>query len=278
MKTLNLNPFFFEGGPVGCLLVHGFSGSPPEMRPMGEYLAQQGLTVLGVRLAGHGTSPEDMATTTWRDWVASAEAGLRELESLCEQVFMAGLSMGGLITLHLAAHHPLAGIVVMAAPAYIADWRFRLLPLAQYFVRWFTPDIEPDPTDPETENRLSSYSVLPVRCIVSLGELIRLVRRELPQGEAPALIMQGEKDHHVPTDSAPIIFEELGAAEKELVWWPNSGHCITVDSEREAVWARAYEFIAQHSHRLVEKRGFEHWRPASFCPSAALKQQSTTIA
>lgn len=245
METLDLNPFFFEGGEVGCLLVHGFSGSPPEMRPMGEFLAGKGLTVLGVRLAGHGTSPEDMATTTWRDWVASAEAGLRELEARCERVFVAGLSMGGLITLHLAANHPVDGIVPMSAPAYIADWRFRFLPLAQHFVHWFTPDIEPDLTDHEAEQRLSSYPVLPIRCIVSLGQLIRLVRQELPQVKAPALIMQGEKDRHVPADSAPIIFEGLGATEKELVWWPNSGHCITVDSEREAVWARAYEFIAK---------------------------------
>jgi len=67
MSKLDLNPFFFEGGPTGCLLIHGFSSSPPEMRLMGEYLAGKGLTVLGVRLAGHGTSPEDMATTAWRD-------------------------------------------------------------------------------------------------------------------------------------------------------------------------------------------------------------------
>jgi len=247
VKTLDLNPFFFEGGPTGCLLIHGFSGSPPEMRLMGEYLAGKGLTVRGVRLAGHGTTPEDMARTGWRDWVASAEEGLRELESLCEQVFVAGLSMGGLITLHLAAHHPLAGIVAMAAPAYITDWRFRFLPLAQYFIRWVTPDIESDLTDSEAEKRLSSYRVLPVRCIVSLGQLMRLARRELPQVKAPALIMQGEKDHHVPVDSARVIFEELGTAEKEIVWWPNSGHCITVDSEREAVWARAHEFIVKHS-------------------------------
>jgi carboxylesterase len=83
--------------------------------------------------------------------------------------------------------------------------------------------------------------------VVSLRELLHLVRRELPQVKAPALVMQGENDHHVPADSAQIIFEELGAADKEIVWWPNSGHCITVDSEREAVWARAYEFIAKHS-------------------------------
>lgn len=80
MAKLDLEPCFFAGGPTSCLLVHGFSGSPPEIRPMGEYLTAQGLTVLGVRLAGHGTFPEDMAKTTWHDWVASAEEDLRELQ------------------------------------------------------------------------------------------------------------------------------------------------------------------------------------------------------
>jgi len=247
MIGLDLNPFFFEGGGVGCLLVHGFSGSPPEMRPMGEYLAGKGLTVLGVRLAGHGTTPEDMARTTWRDWVASAEEGLQELQGRCRKVFAIGLSMGGLIALHLAANYPLAGIVAMATPAYIADWRFRLLPLAQHLVRWITPEIEPDFTDPEAGERIFSYRRLPTRCVVSLGQLLRLVRRELPQVRVPVLIMQGEKDRHIPRESARIIFESLGTEDKEIVWWPNSGHCITVDSEREEVWARAYRFIVEHS-------------------------------
>lgn len=249
MRELDLNPFFFEGGSMGCLLIHGFSGSPPEMRPMGEYLADKGLTVLGVRLAGHGTTPEDMARTDWRDWVASAEGGLLELQGHCDRVFLAGLSMGGLIALHLAVHHPVAGVVAMAAPAYIADWRFRLLPLAQPFVRWVTADMEPDLTDPEAESRLWSYDRLPTRAVASLRPLLRLVRRELPQLQIPVLIMQGVFDHHIPSNSAQIIFDALGTADREIVWWPNSGHCITIDSEREAVWARAYAFITAHGEK-----------------------------
>ncbi|MBC7264297.1 MAG: alpha/beta fold hydrolase [Chloroflexi bacterium] len=249
MNPLDLNPFFFPGGPTGCLLIHGFSGSPPEMRPMGEYLASQGLTVRGVRLAGHGTTPEDMARTGWRDWVASAEEGLRELQDRCDRVFVAGLSMGGLLTLHLAAHYPLPGIIVMSAPAYIADWRFRFLPLVQSFVHWVTPDIESDLTDPEAESRYWSYDRLPTRCVVSLGELLWLVRGELARVQIPALVMQGRCDRHIPPDSAQIIYDRLGSADKELVWFENSGHCITIDSEREAVWARAYKFIVAHSAR-----------------------------
>jgi carboxylesterase len=246
MKSLDVRSFSFGGGSTGCLLIHGFSGSPPEMRPMGEYLAQQGLTVLGPRLAGHGTTPEDMAQTGWSDWVSSAEEALAELKGRCDQVFIAGLSMGGLITLHLAAHHHVAGIVAMSAPAYISDWRFRFLPLAQPFVRWFRPNMEWDTTDPLAPQRCWCYARLPMSCIVSLGQLMRLVRRELPRVQAPALIMHGRHDRSVPADSPQIFFDGLGSQDKEIVWWANSGHSITVDSEREAVWARAYAFMVAH--------------------------------
>ena len=247
MTELNLDPFFFEGGETGCMLIHGFSGSPPEMRPMGAHLAEQGLTVLGVRLAGHGSTPVDMAATGWRDWVGSAEKGLQELQDRCEQVFVAGLSMGGLITLHLAAHHPLAGVIVMSAPAYISDWRFRFLPLAQPFLRWVVPNIESDLTDPEAQDRLWSYNRLPTRAVVSFRQLLFLVRRELGQIRVPVLIMQGAHDHHIPHDSAQILYDGLGSTDKEVIWWPNSGHALTVDSEREAIWARAYDFINARS-------------------------------
>lgn len=249
MTELNLDPFFFEGGTTGCLLIHGFSGSPPEMRPMGEYLAEKGLTVLGVRLAGHGVSPEVMASTNWRDWVGSAKEGLQELQARCEMVFVAGLSMGGLITLHLSTHHPLVGVIVMSTPAYVADWRFHVLPLVQPFMRWVTTDIESDLTDPQAHDRLWSYNRLPTSALVSLRQLLHMVRRELNRVRVPALIMQGVCDHHIPHDSAQVIYDALGSTDKEISWWPNSGHAITVDSEREAIWAKAYAFINAHSGR-----------------------------
>src|SRR5947207_15572 len=102
---LDLNPFQFNRGqhPVGVLLIHGFTGSPPEVRPLGEYLAQQGLVVHGVRLPGHGTRPEDLLAVTWQDWAAHVREALDALHAECETVFVGGLSMGGLLTLYLGA-------------------------------------------------------------------------------------------------------------------------------------------------------------------------------
>src|SRR5436190_11697172 len=74
-------PFFLPGGPTGVLLTHGFTSSPAEVRPLGLFLAEQGYTVYAPRLAGHGTAPEDLQTTSWPEWVASARAGLAELRA-----------------------------------------------------------------------------------------------------------------------------------------------------------------------------------------------------
>jgi carboxylesterase len=91
-------PFFFAGNRVGCLLIHGFSGTPKEMRWMGEYLGNLGYSVLGIRLAGHATQPEDMQRMHWQDWLASVEDGYWLLQGSVDQVFLIGLSMGGILS------------------------------------------------------------------------------------------------------------------------------------------------------------------------------------
>ena len=109
-------PFFFPGGPTGCLLVHGFTATPQVMRNLGEYLNKQGFTVMGVRLAGHATSIEDMIRSRYADWLASVEEGWHLLQGITERVFLMGHSMGGSLSLILAARFPVAGVVGMSTP------------------------------------------------------------------------------------------------------------------------------------------------------------------
>lgn len=242
---LDPGPFHFPGGPVGCLLIHGFTGAPPEMRPMGEYLAARGLTVRGVRLAGHGTTVEDMARTGWRDWVASAEEGLEALRGECQQVFVAGLSLGGLLTLHLGANHPVDGLVVMAPALYVTDWRIHLTPILKHFVKFDRKPEEQDLADPAALNLLWFYDEVPVACAAELRAFMGLVRRELKRITAPTLIMQGRLDRSVSLKGAPTIYERIASQVKRLVWLEGSGHAITVDAEKERVWEEAYRFIAE---------------------------------
>src|SRR5438128_12657349 len=101
-----LRPFRIRGGTRGCLLIHGFAGTPPEMRGLGEYLAAAGYDVMGPLLAGHGLSPEAMALTRWTDWAASAQLAYETLRQDCAEVFVAGQSLRGTLALHLAATNP----------------------------------------------------------------------------------------------------------------------------------------------------------------------------
>src|SRR5215217_7889060 len=104
-------PFFDQRGPRGVLLIHGYSGSPDELRGMGANLAEAGYTVHGPLLAGHGGAPADLFQVRWEDWLASASAGLRLLRERCRTVFICGFSIGGLLALHLAARKPIDGLI-----------------------------------------------------------------------------------------------------------------------------------------------------------------------
>jgi len=249
-SALDPSSFALEGGPIGCLLIHGFTGSPPEMRPLGEYLHAQGLTVSAPLLPGHGTKPEDLNRVRWQDWVATVEEALAELRAKCPTVFVGGLSMGSLLTLHLAAAHPdLAGIALYSPALKLRQKGLFLLPLARYLVKQW-PACRPedtDLTDPEAPGRLWHYDTFPTTGANELLKLRRVVQGKLGKVRVPAIIFYATRDQMIAPDSAQVVFDRLGSQDKELVTLHNSGHCLTVDSEREAVFARTYGFILAHS-------------------------------
>lgn len=243
MATVEPKPFYFEGNEIGVLLIHGMTGCPVEMYPMGEYLAQRGLTVLGVQLAGHGRTPEEMAKTGWRDWVASAREGLERLRTEQEQIYVIGYSLGGIIALHLASRLPMDGAVLLATPLYSSDWRQLLIPFAKLFVRYIAWS-GPESPDPAVRKRFWGYDRVPVRCLDEGRHLMHQTRQELPQVKVPLLIMQGDLDQTVPHDCPQEIYDRTASTDKAILRLPNSTHSLPADHDREDVWQRAYEFIA----------------------------------
>ncbi len=246
VATMEPQPFYFEGNEIGALLIHGFTGSPVEMYPMGEYLAGRGLTVLGVRLAGHGRTPEEMAQTGWRDWVASAQEGLERLRAERQQVYVVGYSLGGVITLHLASRFSMDGAILLATPLYLSDWRLGLVPWVKSFVR-FIPMGGPESPDPIVKERFWSYDRAPLRCVDELRQFMRQTRQELPQVKAPLLIAQGDLDQTVPPDCPQEIYDRTASTDKAILRFANSTHSLPADHDREEVWRRACEFIARQA-------------------------------
>jgi carboxylesterase len=241
---LDPSPFFLEGGPVGVLLIHGFTGSPPEMRLVGDYLHERGCTVSGPLLPGHGTTAGDMNRCRWIDWTAHVERALAELQARCETVFVGGLSMGSVLTLYLAAHHPeLPGVVAYSPAVWPADRLIYLTPVLKYAIREKKKSDDSDLADPEADLRLWSYEENPAFAAHELLKLLRRVRRLLPRVTCPVLVIHGTRDTAIHPDSARRTYERVGAADKELVTLHDSGHCLTVDSEWERVAEKTYAFI-----------------------------------
>ncbi len=236
----NAEPFFFPGGDTGCLLVHGFTGSPSEMRYLGEFLAKQGFTVLGVRLAGHGTSPEDMAGTTWPDWYESVRQAWLELRQSCGRLFIIGLSMGGLLTLHASLEFPAAGIVAINTPVFLQNRNVLFTPVLKHVIAYTGK------TGLQLADNQFAYDKMPLKCIESLLSLISTVRTELPRLNAPLLVLQSDQDKTVRPKSADYIFRTASSVDKEITRFPKSGHLLTIGIEREQAAVRVFEFINQH--------------------------------
>jgi carboxylesterase len=216
------------------------------MRELGEYLAGKGLTVLCKPLPGHGTTAEDMLRTNWYDWYRACVANLAELSSRCEKVFLCGMSMGGTLSLHLAAHYAsqykVAGVAAYAAALYLKNPLLPLLPILKRFIK-FKPPSESDVADPVARANQESYGVAPLECVSSLLELCAHVKNDLQDVSVPALLIQSKKDNTVPPPNVFLIHRLLGSSDKTLIEVQNSHHVVTVDYDKELVKERTYEFI-----------------------------------
>lgn len=246
-------PFYLERGPTGVLLIHGFTGTPREMRWLGEYLAEQGLTVLGVRLVGHATTLEDMEPTTWHDWWSSVKEGYADLSRRCEQVFVMGLSLGGMLTLHLGAHYPdVAGLVAMSVPGKPLNTDSFGLPEPLDESNRFLPPREEGQGDDLQDRQVAeewhvAYDRTPVRCLVSLFDFSHHLHDDLPDVRAPLLLVQSRSDGIVAPENMPHIYDRVASVDKDMVWLERGGHVVTEDYDKEVVFAKAYAFVEAHS-------------------------------
>jgi carboxylesterase len=236
-------PIRHDGGPMGALVLHGFTGSPDTLRPQAEAFAAAGFTVLAPRLPGHGTSIEDMCVTGWADWSAEVEAAYADLAARCERVVVVALSMGGTLALWLAARHPeIAGIVTInAAVKPFTQEERDFVALMLEAGDEIAPSIGADLAAPDARER--AYEGTPLRPLLSLWDAIDELQAQLPTITCPALVMNSAVDHVVmpPDEVAEHLASRLGGPVERLVL-ERSYHVATLDHDKDLICERAVAF------------------------------------
>lgn len=237
--TVYADSFEIGDGSEGCLLIHGFTGSPKEMKPLGQFLADGRFHVYAVRLAGHGTTAEDLMGTGWRDWRSSAKAALERLVQQHHVVHLVGLSLGGLMALDLASDLERGKVVALAAPYRLSN---RYAGLAAW-LRFIVRTVQASDT-PWFREEMYSYNRIPVAGVHQLLVYRNWVlRHRISRMKRPVLLVQGLRDKTVNPESAWLWAQKISSPIRQIVAFKESGHILPLDVDREDVFMTCRRFL-----------------------------------
>lgn len=273
---LGANGFIERKGRVGVLLIHGLTGTPTEMKQFGKVIARQGFTVACPELAGHCATIEALTATQWQDWYQAIELAFDALKAECEHVFVAGLSMGALIALLLAAKKgkAVAGIILLSTTFFYDGWnvpklkRALLLPLVlytplKYFVQW--EETAPYGIKDERvramvhailENRdhqaadKVGYFKTPATVILESVRLIKAAKKSLKNVVSPTLIVHSTEDDMASIKNAYYTLAHISSNSVETFFVDDSYHVLTLDKRKDDVARRAAQFCQAQAQLL----------------------------
>lgn len=230
-------------GPIGVALSHGFGGSLAGVAPWAHALEEAGFRVAAPLLPGHGTSWQDLATRSWREWYDAYEASYLELSAECSTVIAAGLSMGGALALRLASRQKVGGVVVVNPALVVDDPRSHVSALLQYAMRsvaGIANDIKLVGADE------GAYARVSVRAAHQMKLMFRDTVASLPRASAPVLVFRSTVDRVVTSErSVAAIARSYGGTDIRIVRLPDSYHVATLDHDAPTVFSRSVSFIRE---------------------------------
>ena len=235
-------PFHHDGGPVGVLLCHGFTGCPQSLRPWAGYLADAGLSVSLPLLPGHGTTWQDMNRSRWPEWYAAVDVALTELRARCSTVVVAGLSMGGALALRLAEvrQDDVHGVVLVNPAVRLEDPRLKVLPVLRHLLPSL-PGIGSDIKNAGVTEL--AYDRTPLHALHSMVQLYATVVSDLSSVRQPVLLLHSPEDHVVPASSSELILRSVGSQDVTEVLCHDSYHVATLDNDAELIFSESLAFV-----------------------------------
>jgi carboxylesterase len=241
-------PFFHAGDERGVLCVHGFTSTAFEMSYVGRHLADLGMTVSGILLPGHGGTAADLDATGWREWSTAVERAFDELRARCRRVAVVGQSLGGLLSLHLAAGRgrEIAALASMGAPLWL-PWPASIA--VQLLGRRGMPAVPkrggPDLRDREMAARMPTLPVFPPVATRSLYDFTRVVRAQIDRVNVPLFIAHARRDHVAPPACAAELARRVASRDVTLLWLEQSFHILPLDVEKDHLCAELGRFLVE---------------------------------
>ncbi len=236
------NPFRHDGGDVGVLLCHGFTGSPASLRPWAERFAAEGFSVRLPLLPGHGTRWQELNATTFADWLGEVDSALSDLTARCRSVVVCGLSMGGTLTLRLAELHPdaIAGIVLVNPAVMSLRKEMAVLPLLKHLVpslKGITDDIA-KPGQSEF-----GYDRTPLKAVDAMRKGWAATRADLSALRLPVLLLRSRLDHVVEPENSRLILDSISSTDVTEIVLERSYHVATLDYDAELIFDESVAFV-----------------------------------
>ncbi len=251
-KAIAAQPFELQGSNNTALLfLHGFTGSPSEVYPTAELVHRKsGFTVSGIALPGHCTTPEDLDNTTWRDWTGAVDEELTRLAVNYENLFVGGLSMGGLLAFYAATQREdVKGVISINAPVFSRNpintsWFVSALTPLLGLVKPYYPKEEIEEYEEYEKQGRQAYHCYPLKSFRSMLHLRKLVLGSLSSVKCPALVMQSLQDEVVNANSGKHLVNRLKRTRVRYRELKNSSHVATMGEEKQTIANHITQFIS----------------------------------
>ncbi|HLS07805.1 alpha/beta hydrolase [Lentibacillus sp.] len=225
---------------TGCLIIHGYTGSPYEVWPLAEYLKEHTDWQVDVpTLPGHG-SELALENVSYESWLNAAEDSLTQLKEKADNIYLIGFSMGGMIAAYLASKHNVDKLVLLAPSGKYLSFRQMIRDFKGAVVDGFKGKLK--------QNNLylhykRKWGTVPFKANIEFLRLVRFTRRYLNKVTSPVLIAHGQQDMMVPYKTGYYLDREITSEQKEVVFFERSGHLICLGDDNVALNKMVYDFL-----------------------------------
>lgn len=227
-------PIFLKGSKkTGVLLIHGWSSTPEELKSTIKHLNSLGYWVYAPLLRGHGTEPRDLLGLKWEDWLEDTCQAYDWLSQYVNEIVIGGMSTGSLLALSLSRQRKVKGIIAMGTPIF-TKLRWRVVIRALYWIlrdKKLLKKMYRRREDKVVAEKKVHYASFPPRSMLEVNKMISPTKKIIPQITEPILIMHSRPDSIILPKSSEYLYDNVGSKDKELVFFENSYHVFTVDSQ-----------------------------------------------